>query len=71
MLPWLQCVGVCNRMCYTLEELRQRPLPNEVDPTKMETYLTDNDFLVGLMAEAMANVLFNISLNLNSLLWLL
>ena len=34
------------RMCYTLEELRQHPLPNEVDPTQMETYLTNNDFLV-------------------------
>ena len=33
-------------MQYTLEELRQRPLPGEVDPTKMETYLTDKDFQV-------------------------
>jgi len=39
-------VDVC-RMCYTLEELRQRPLPNEVDPTQMETYLRDEDFVVG------------------------
>ena len=62
------CWCVCNRICYTLEELRQHTLHNEVDPTEMETYLTDNDFLVGLMAEAMANVLFNISLNLNSLI---
>ena len=41
-------VSVHYRMCYTLEELRQRPLPNEVDPTQMETYLTDADFTVGV-----------------------
>ena len=33
-------------MCYTLEELTQRPLPTEVDPTKMEMYLTDHSFQV-------------------------
>lgn len=35
--------------CYTLEELKQRPLPSEVDPTKMETYLSDKDFLVSFV----------------------
>lgn len=48
MLPWLLCRNT--RMCYTLEELRQRPLPNEVDPTKMETYLTEHDFQVGALS---------------------
>lgn len=33
-------------MCYTLEELTQRPIPSEVDPTKMEMYLTDHSFQV-------------------------
>ncbi|XP_014674756.1 PREDICTED: supervillin-like [Priapulus caudatus] len=31
-------------MVYTLEELRQRPLPHHVDPLKLESYLCDDDF---------------------------
>lgn len=29
-----------------MEELRARPLPNGVDPVRLETYLTDTDFEV-------------------------
>lgn len=42
-------------MCYTLEELKVRPLPNEVDPTKMETYLTDHDFQVSVISVTLSN----------------
>ena len=31
---------------YTWEELQQRPLPDGVDPSKMERYLNDEDFEV-------------------------
>ena len=35
-----------SRSSYSWEELRQRPLPDGVDPAKLEKYLTDEDFQV-------------------------
>jgi hypothetical protein len=34
----------CDR--YSLEELRQNSLPDGVDPTRLEYYLSDEDFQV-------------------------
>lgn len=31
---------------YSVQELRLRPLPDTVDPIRLETYLTDADFQV-------------------------
>lgn len=31
---------------YSWEELQQRPLPDGVDPSRLEKYLSDNDFEV-------------------------
>ncbi|ESN97493.1 hypothetical protein HELRODRAFT_114173 [Helobdella robusta] len=36
-----------NRSTFTLEELKARPLPDGVDPLKLETYLADDEFEVG------------------------
>ena len=33
---------------YTLEELQERPLPEGVDPLRMEAYLHDREFEVNL-----------------------
>ncbi|CAF0986323.1 unnamed protein product [Rotaria sp. Silwood1] len=40
-------IDVLNELCreqYTIEELRARPLPEGVDPSKIESYLSDADF---------------------------
>ena len=34
------------RMTYSLEELQVRPTPEGVDPSKLESYLNDDDFQV-------------------------
>ena len=34
------------RTTYTLGELQVRPLPEGVDPTRLESYLSDDDFHV-------------------------
>lgn len=31
---------------YSWEELKQRPLPDGVDPSRLEKYLSDEDFVV-------------------------
>lgn len=36
-----------NRTTYSLAELQVRPLPEGVDPTRLESYLTPEDFQVG------------------------
>ena len=33
---------------YSWSELRARPLPDGVDPAKLEKYLSDQDFQVGV-----------------------
>ena len=38
-----------NKMRYTWQELQDRPLPEGVDPLKMEAYLHDSEFEVILM----------------------
>jgi len=35
--------------CYPLARLRERPLPDGVDPMKLETYLSDEEFYVGFL----------------------
>ena len=37
------------REFYTIEELREKPPPKGVDPTKLEKYLSEEDFLVSLL----------------------
>jgi supervillin len=39
---------------FSVESLRARPVPNGVDPVRLETYLTDNDFeaVFGMSREA-------------------
>lgn len=59
-LFWLQEAEVCNqiilvedvlaRLCqntFPLAQLRARPLPEGVDPLRLEIYLSDQDFEVG------------------------
>ena len=36
----------CIRTQFSLEELKKKPLPEGVDPSKLETYLSDKDFEV-------------------------
>jgi supervillin len=38
-----------NRDCYPLAILRERPLPDGVNPLKLEYYLCDEEFEVGLL----------------------
>ena len=41
-----------NQLCreqYTIDELRTRPLPEGVDPSKIESYLSDADFQVNFL----------------------
>lgn len=33
-----------NHSRYTFDELQERPLPEGVDPLKLETYLSDEEF---------------------------
>jgi len=40
-----------NRDCYPLAVLRQRPLPDGVNPLKLEYYLGDEEFEVSLVFE--------------------
>lgn len=37
-------LSLLSRTTYKLEELLQRPLPNGVDPTHLERYLSAKDF---------------------------
>lgn len=39
-----------SRKHYTFDELLQRPLPDGVDPLKLETYLGEEEFEVGLQS---------------------
>ena len=34
------------REYFSIEELRQRPLPEGVNPSKLDSYLSDEDFQV-------------------------
>ena len=43
---------------YTLEELQERPLPDGVDPLKLESYLADEEFEVSSPASRPTNPLF-------------
>lgn len=40
---------------YSLEEISKRPLPEGVDPLKLETYLSDSDFQVSILPGAHHN----------------
>jgi len=35
-----------SRTTYSWEDLKKRPLPDGVDPAKLENYLSDEDFKV-------------------------
>ena len=39
-------LAALSKSVYTWEELQQRPLPDGVDPAKLEKYLSDKDFKV-------------------------
>ena len=38
--------ALLSRDNYSWEELKQRPLPDGVDPSRLEKYLSDDDFVV-------------------------
>lgn len=40
------CFTQLSKSVYTFEELQQRPLPDGVNPKKLETYLSDEQFMV-------------------------
>ena len=40
--------ALLSRDNYSWEELQQRPLPDGVDPSRLEKYLSDDDFVVRL-----------------------
>jgi len=40
------CFQRLSKSVYTFEELQQRPLPDGVNPNKLETYLSDKEFYV-------------------------
>ena len=42
------CFTQLSKSVYTFEELQQRPLPDGVNPNKLETYLSDEQFMVRL-----------------------
>lgn len=39
---------LCCQTSYTWEDLQRRPLPDGVDPLRLEIYLTDEEFEVNL-----------------------
>lgn len=39
-----------NRQQYSIEELTRKPLPEGVDPLRLEDYLSEQDFRVGRLA---------------------
>ena len=41
--------ALLSRDNYSWEELKQRPLPDGVDPSRLEKYLTDDDFVVRVL----------------------
>lgn len=70
-LLWLQEAEVCNqiilvedvlaRLCqntFPLAQLQARPLPEGVDPLRLEIYLSDQDFEVSKPTNAAAQNLF-------------
>ena len=42
-------VNFVDRSTYTWSELQEKPLPDGVDPLKLETYLDDEEFQVGII----------------------
>ena len=43
--------ALLSRDNYSWDELQQRPLPDGVDPSRLEKYLNDDDFVVSNLAE--------------------
>lgn len=41
-----ECYEKLSKSVYTFEELQRRPLPDGVNPNKLETYLSDEEFVV-------------------------
>ena len=46
MLPVHEVLDRLKRSTYTLGELQESPLPEGVDPSRLESYLNDQDFQV-------------------------
>ncbi len=46
MIPVRKCLEKLTSTKYSFDELQQRPLPNGVDPLKLETYLIEDQFEV-------------------------
>lgn len=45
------CFSQLSKSLYTFEELQQRPLPDGVNPNKLEKYLSDEEFMVRMMLD--------------------
>ena len=48
-----------NRSRYTFKELQERPLPDGVDPLRLETYLGDEEFEVSDGDNYFCSILFD------------
>lgn len=42
-----EALSKLSRQQYSIEELTRKPLPEGVDPLRLEDYLSDQDFRVG------------------------
>lgn len=42
-----EALSKLSRQQYSIEELTKKPLPEGVDPLRLEDYLSDQDFRVG------------------------
>jgi hypothetical protein len=43
-------LAALSKSTYTWEELQKRPLPDGVDPSRLEKYISDEDFKVKMAA---------------------
>ena len=52
----LRVFALLSRDNYSWDELQKRPLPDGVDPSRLEKYLNDDDFVVRNLAENFKNI---------------
>lgn len=45
-----EALSKLSKQQYSIEELTRKPLPEGVDPLRLEDYLSDQDFKVGHLA---------------------
>ena len=50
-----ECFQRLSRSVYSFEELQQRPLPDGVNPNKLETYLSNEEFHVSMQQCAVSS----------------